>query len=204
MTLSHFGYRFRSSSRFVGLSSALLYSKTYDMIITGERRAEGGMRSVPRKDNTTLCFGETTPLLSKQAQLVFEDFPMVLHAPGLFICVIFRAVFIAVAKDIPRRFDHIWLIGSDFFQILHCTAEWAGFRTVGKCEWVGGTWEAEIPRIAANIPDRVSRLKCLGNAVVPQQFSAVRSSPPMPENRDRWVNRSFIVPPTPPPTMHPQ
>lgn len=34
--------------------------KSYDMIITGERRAEGGMRSVPRKDNTTLCFGETS------------------------------------------------------------------------------------------------------------------------------------------------
>lgn len=33
--------------------------KDYDMIITGERRAEGGMRSVPRKDNTALCFGET-------------------------------------------------------------------------------------------------------------------------------------------------
>ncbi len=34
--------------------------KHYDMIITGERRAEGGMRSVPRKDNTTLCFTETS------------------------------------------------------------------------------------------------------------------------------------------------
>lgn len=32
--------------------------KGYDMIITGERRDEGGMRSVPRKDNTTLCFTE--------------------------------------------------------------------------------------------------------------------------------------------------
>ena len=32
--------------------------KHYEMIITGERRDEGGMRSVPRKDNTTLCFGE--------------------------------------------------------------------------------------------------------------------------------------------------
>ena len=30
------------------------------MIITGERRAEGGMRSVPRKDNTSLCFTETS------------------------------------------------------------------------------------------------------------------------------------------------
>lgn len=34
--------------------------KDYEMIITGERRAEGGMRSVHRKDNTTLCFGETS------------------------------------------------------------------------------------------------------------------------------------------------
>lgn len=31
----------------------------YEMIITGERRDEGGMRSVPRGDNTALCFGET-------------------------------------------------------------------------------------------------------------------------------------------------
>lgn len=33
--------------------------KNYDMVITGERRDEGGMRSVPRKDNTTMCFTET-------------------------------------------------------------------------------------------------------------------------------------------------
>lgn len=33
--------------------------KGYDMVITGERRDEGGMRSVPRKDNTSLCFTET-------------------------------------------------------------------------------------------------------------------------------------------------
>lgn len=32
--------------------------KPYDMVITGERRDEGGMRSVPRKDNTSLCFTE--------------------------------------------------------------------------------------------------------------------------------------------------
>lgn len=31
----------------------------YEMVITGERRDEGGMRSVPRKDNTSLCFTET-------------------------------------------------------------------------------------------------------------------------------------------------
>ena len=33
--------------------------KNYEMIITGERRDEGGMRSVPRSDNTALCFTET-------------------------------------------------------------------------------------------------------------------------------------------------
>lgn len=33
--------------------------RDYDMIITGERRDEGGMRSVPRKDNTALCFTKT-------------------------------------------------------------------------------------------------------------------------------------------------
>lgn len=33
--------------------------KDYDMVITGERRDEGGMRSVPRKDNTSMCFSET-------------------------------------------------------------------------------------------------------------------------------------------------
>lgn len=33
--------------------------KYFDMIITGERRDEGGMRSVPRSDNSSLCFTET-------------------------------------------------------------------------------------------------------------------------------------------------
>lgn len=33
--------------------------KNFDMVITGERRDEGGMRSVPRQDNTSLCFTES-------------------------------------------------------------------------------------------------------------------------------------------------
>lgn len=33
--------------------------KGYEMIITGERRAEGGMRSVPKDDCSTMCFYET-------------------------------------------------------------------------------------------------------------------------------------------------
>lgn len=33
--------------------------KGFDMVITGERRDEGGMRSVPTKDCTSMCFTET-------------------------------------------------------------------------------------------------------------------------------------------------
>lgn len=38
---------------------AHIAQKSFDMVITGERRGEGGMRSVPRKDNTSMCFAET-------------------------------------------------------------------------------------------------------------------------------------------------
>lgn len=43
--------------------------------------------------------------------------------------------------------------------------------------WADGCWEDGIPRIASGVKNRVQRLKCLGNAVVPQQvypiFSAI-------------------------------
>lgn len=39
---------------------AHIAQRDFDMVITGERRDEGGMRSVPRKDNTALCFTETS------------------------------------------------------------------------------------------------------------------------------------------------
>lgn len=38
---------------------AHIIEKQFDMVITGERRDEGGMRSVPRSDSSTMCFAET-------------------------------------------------------------------------------------------------------------------------------------------------
>jgi hypothetical protein len=39
--------------------------------------------------------------------------------------------------------------------------------------WLDGTWEEGIPRVVNNAANRKSRLKCLGNAVVPQITAAL-------------------------------
>jgi len=39
--------------------------------------------------------------------------------------------------------------------------------------WANGAWEDGIPRTARGVPDRVNRLKALGNAVVPAQAEPI-------------------------------
>lgn len=59
------------------------------------------------------------------------------------------------------------------------SAECAGCGTETRGWWsksgCGGWWPAEpnVGRVANGVPHRVDRLKCLGNAVVPQQFYPV-------------------------------
>ena len=74
--------------------------------------------------------------------------------------------------------DRYWMPSS---QIIHVEREpipgpvpQSAMRT-GRSFPVGQDWpdEPDVGRVAHGVPNRVDRLKCLGNAVVPQQFHPI-------------------------------
>jgi hypothetical protein len=58
----------------------------------------------------------------------------------------------------------------------------AGYESSYPEKWLDGTWEDGIPRVAVKQAHRVQRLKCLGNAIVPQCAEIIFMLPAF----DRW------------------
>ena len=74
---------------------------------------------------------------------------------------------IEIARASHRRKYHSQLAGEYSNALLRLSH---GAPSLMPQAWANGTWESGIARIASGVPFRVDRLKCLGNAVVPQQF----------------------------------
>jgi hypothetical protein len=66
-----------------------------------------------------------------------------------------------------------WRINNDTLRWRQNIDKEAGYENDYPEKWLDGTWEDGIPRVAVKQAHRVSRLKCLGNAIVPQCAEAI-------------------------------
>lgn len=65
-------------------------------------------------------------------------------------------------RDTSNSIEKAW-------KSLSCEAkDWARVGACGRTHWGAGEWD-NVPRVTTGVKNRVDRLKCLGNAVVPQQ-----------------------------------
>lgn len=79
-------------------------------------------------------------------------------------------------SHVPHTGSRQTVRGFKFCESTGKTPGEAHYKRRGKAEYEGWKWwEAEpgVGRVADGVPNRVDRLKCLGNAAVPQQFYPV-------------------------------
>jgi DNA (cytosine-5)-methyltransferase 1 len=75
----------------------------------------------------------------------------------------------ACAKDAPHRRDRVWVVA--YRDGLRVEGPGAELKTAGADKHPGGYWGATQPRalrVDNGIPDRIHRIKALGNSIVPQ------------------------------------
>jgi len=78
----------------------------------------------------------------------------------------------ACAVDAPHRRDRVWIVANTKSYDVRCSQEgrWSPIKFRNCIRGNRNNWpiEPELGRVAYGIPNRVDRLKSLGNAIVPQ------------------------------------
>jgi DNA (cytosine-5)-methyltransferase 1 len=78
----------------------------------------------------------------------------------------------AIHAGAPHRRQRAWIVADRLRTGPQITQEPAGVRSpITRCDW--WTREPDVARVAHGIPARVHRIRCIGNAVVPQVVAMI-------------------------------